>query len=439
MNIKKIIILLLSVCLIFSLASCKKDKKDDKKACSAHVDANDDYKCDNCGVDFEDGAEVNEAPVVYRNVTFSFKLEDGTAIGNVKFTIEKGSQTFDLQTDANGNVTKQLATGAYSITCDYTTIPEYCSIDTYAFKVNEQTSSIVILVTNNTPDGTASKPFPTVSGTTSLELAAGQVLYFVYHGASMQYVKINSESVVVNFNGESYSAVDGVVTVAITPAEIGATTIFTVQNTTNEAITVDMEMVSPLGSLDNPIAVTDNSISKLFAEGEIAYYKWTADKDGVLIAKSVMANADISLRRNIVKIVNNEEIIIPLVAQSDDGSALYMYVKAGDEIIISLTPSNPKASTVIDVNFEHYEGSASDPVPTYNTEIVISIDAGKSVVFSAVGSNTVSITDDELVTVKCDGATYTNEGGKLTANLGSGYFEVINNTEDRNSITIVLG
>ena len=48
--------LLLAAALCFSLASCGKDNGDDKKC--THVDADDNGKCDNCSVDYEDGVDV---------------------------------------------------------------------------------------------------------------------------------------------------------------------------------------------------------------------------------------------------------------------------------------------------------------------------------------------------------------------------------------------
>ena len=45
------------------------------KKCKAHVDADDDYKCDICETDFDDGDEAPE--FVSADVTFSVKYDNG--------------------------------------------------------------------------------------------------------------------------------------------------------------------------------------------------------------------------------------------------------------------------------------------------------------------------------------------------------------------------
>ncbi len=435
---KKIIILLLAITLIFALASCKKDKDNQPTDCSGHVDADDNHKCDKCNADFEDGDEVVEIPTTYRNVTFSFTLEDGTPVEGVSFTVERGSNIFNLVTGTDGKATQELATGLYSLNCDYTTLPEFCSIDTYGFKVEENTSSVVILVTNNTPDGSREKPFPTSDEPTDLVIDVSQEIFFTYRGTSVQHITINSSDVIVNFNGESYSAVDGLISVVIAPEEIGELTIFSIKNVSGAEAYITLEMISPLGSFDNPIEINADYFGDLFQDGVIRYYKWTAPKDGVFIARPTMANANVTVRRNITKIVDGEEIIIPIVMQSDDGSAVYMSVDAGDEIIIGLTAVDPGITTSIELALLLYEGTASDPVPMYNNSVAISLDGGESLMFIAIGSNGVSIDECHDLIAKCGSNTCTSEGGSISFDLVDWSFEIINTSEDRNSIIIKL-
>ena len=53
---KKFLIILLALTLVMSLASCKK--------CKEHIDADDDYRCDICGENFDDGDENPEPPIL---------------------------------------------------------------------------------------------------------------------------------------------------------------------------------------------------------------------------------------------------------------------------------------------------------------------------------------------------------------------------------------
>ena len=80
--------------------------------CKDHVDANDDFLCDKCGADFNDGIEI-----IYENVTFSLQTSNNAPLANVGFTLVKGEEgePISLVTDANGRVTRTLEAGKYTI------------------------------------------------------------------------------------------------------------------------------------------------------------------------------------------------------------------------------------------------------------------------------------------------------------------------------------
>ena len=90
----------------------------DGKKCDSHIDADDNFKCDNCGVDFEDGFEVKTS-----EVTFTVKVEDGDVIPGVEICLTRGEEKVTVTAGDDGRVTATLEVGTYFIEYNYDTVP----------------------------------------------------------------------------------------------------------------------------------------------------------------------------------------------------------------------------------------------------------------------------------------------------------------------------
>ena len=430
MNFKKILFLFLALAVVASLASCK--EKDGQNNECVHVDANDDYLCDNCGDNFDDGDETPDvvAPTAYQ-ITFEVKLDSGEALAGVRFTLTRGSRTYELTSDANGLAKQSLEAGPYAIEYNYDSLPEYCTPDVFGFKVEESANTVTLLIVNNTPDGTNEKPFPIHDNVTEVNIDPGQSIYYVYRGATVKDLTINHEGISVSYNGQVYTAVDGVVSLQFVP-EIGKQIVFSVNNITDNSISTNMNIIALPGSNENPIELSESSAVVSVNEESIVYYKWIADKNGVLVLSSTSEFNNISL----IKTLENDVLVI---SQTDGDAAAYLVINEGDEIVIGVSAINSAENVDIDFSINSYAGTDAEPVPVLSKEINISLGIGESIVFTGEVGKTVHIKDDSLVSVWHDTITYTNEeGNEIVVPLFKTTFVVNNNGDHVNGITITI-
>lgn len=335
---KNFLALLLVLALAVMLASCQNE--------CTHVDADDDYNCDNCGEHFDDGDEPvdnggNDTSMI--SVTFNVTLDDGTPVSGVKFTLTRSSTSFDYVSGADGSVVAELEAGIYYVTYDYDSLPEGCLPDTDGIKVEEGKSVFSLVLINNIPDGSRAKPFPISESETEVTLGAGQAFYYNYRGSSVKYLNVEVSGVVVMFGDESYSHDAGNLPLTITP-DIGESSTFYLKNTTESELTFTLYLESPLGSYENPIELNENTMSAVVNSDTVIYYNWIATADGMLTLTSDDARNNIHVRR----IIEND---VPIDLQTNGELSVSMEVVAGDIITIgvSATEANPDKGEEYDV------------------------------------------------------------------------------------------
>ena len=331
MNMKRFFVLLLTLVIVASLVSC---------GCEGHVDANDDYVCDNCGEDFDDGLEGVE-------VSFSIQLEDGQPLSGVTLLLED-DEYYEIALDSNGCAVAEILPGIYDVSFDgpYIAYTKYVEVDA-------DSTSFNITVMDNTPDGSVEKPFFISEKTTELSLAPGQEIFFNYLGKSIKYAIIEKEGVIVNFNGQSYGYDEdnGVVRAPIDPSESdGRGIVFSVKNCSEEQMDVILHFIAPVGSSENPIVVNDNNfVTTVNADTEM-YFIWTADKDGTLV---LTTNSD----RNNIHMIKTLEGNVPVYSYTDGANTAEMKVCVGDVITIVVTvvaPNSNSANTDYNVTLDIY-------------------------------------------------------------------------------------
>lgn len=397
-----------------------------KNKCDGHVDADDDYLCDKCGENFDDGDEVVIPEDNGIEVIFTVKLDDGSILSGAKFTLSRNNKTYDLITDVNGTAKVNLAIGKYYLDFDQETLPEYCLCDVPGVEIKEDTTSIALKITNNKPDGSPEKPFPTGDEAIDITLAAGEELYYSCRGTSLRYVTVNSESLVINYNGETYTAdEEGKVVVPVSSSDVETPTVFSIKNISDETVSALLDIYAPLGSYDNPHELTDNTMTVDVKDGETVYYVYRAEKNGIIVITSPTEGNEILISRNIIKITDGvEQVVSTITAESRGDSAGYIYVTEGDDIRIGVSYVEPKSDEVlpdtepeqnedappevvtVKFSFNHYSATESDPAPILN-DVYIRLDAGASVVFTAEIGKTISIETGDSVTLMYNGTTVT--------------------------------
>lgn len=315
---KKTYLWMLIILLAFSVAlvSCTEECK--------HVDANDDYLCDNCGEDFEDG--LTTVPV-----TFKVRFDDGSIAAGIGFTLKRGEVTYSYTSDSDGNAKADLVAGAYYLDYDYATIPEYCTPDTFGVKIENTTGDVTITITNNTPDGSAKKPFFVSESETEITLGAGEEIHYMIRVLGIRYINVYNSAVSIGYLGDNYTAEDGVASLVISSDSSDVSTaVFSVKNNSDSSITTVLEVNSPLGSYENPIETDGSGVSVTVNSDSIVYYQWTAEADGVL---TLVANSDrnnISIRR----VIEND---VPIDVYTGGQLSTSIEVLCGDVITIGVS------------------------------------------------------------------------------------------------------
>ncbi len=411
--------------------------------CKDHVDADDDFLCDKCGADYNDGIER-----IYENVSFTLQTDDNSALAGVKFYLTKGedSAPITLTTDTNGKVIHTLEAGKYTIEYDYETgISDYMSSDTYALTVTKGMGEVVITFRDNTPDGSAEKPFYISENVTEITLEPGTELYFNYRGTVAKYLTINSDELMVVYDGKEYTAVNGVIEVTVTPEEIGVSTMFVVKNISDSAVTELMYLLAPLGSIDNPYTIDGDFEHQTVPAESTIYYQWTADRDALLVIfvpehKVNFVGITRIILKEAVDPVSGESSYVEIPISSSttvEDSFAYMPIKEGEAITISVS-TNKKEDTVVEFERYFFAGDESDPVPVLKNDLDISFAPGAAYTFSAKAGNTITV-NDENATVIYNGTTYTPDASgkiKFTAEADCDYFTVENTSDNINSIEI---
>lgn len=395
----------------------------DQKPCT-HVDADDDYFCDNCHKNFDDGDEYVAPTDTDVEVTFTVLYDDGTPLAGAKFTLTQGDKTYTFTSGDDGTVKGKVAAYAYYVTFD--SLPEYCQGETYGVDFENGATSATLTVKNNKPDGSAQKPIPATDEPVEITLEAGQEIYYSAHGASLRYLTIVNNDLVVTYNGESYIAVDGVITVPILSENVETPTVFSVKNPTDESVTVVMSIAAPLGSNDNPHALTENSAVVPVTGNKTVYYKLIADKAGVLILTSPTNGHEISVTRTVYTTNDDgEQVALRTTnATSSDESCAYIYVAKGDEIKIGVSYIGEGGEDEVhDVEFsaDIYAGGASNSAPILEDSIYILLDAGSSVEFLADKTAPLTINVEGDVSISVNGQNFTaNSDGSFELSVTEG-------------------
>ncbi len=322
---KYILCLLLVLSLALSLASCNE--------CKAHVDADDDYLCDSCGEKYDDGDEAPE--IELNSVTVTVKLDNGQPISGVKFTLTRGETDLSATSGADGTARFELEAGIYQVSYDHDTLPEYCFPDTTGFKVEEGTTDITLTVMDNKPDGSAEKPFFLSERQNEITLAPGQEIHYSIRVATIRYINVYNSAAVISYNGESYEAVDGVAALVIQPEDSDVrNTVFSVKNSSDSEIVTTLEITAPLGSMENPIELTDGGATVTVNCDTTVYYSFTATAGETLTLTSNTDRNNIYVRRVL-------EDDVPVDTYTDGAISVSTQVAAGDVITIGVSALVP--------------------------------------------------------------------------------------------------
>ena len=421
------VVVVVGIILAIVLLGGKKD------VCNGHVDKNDDGKCDKCSAEYDDGEE--DPGIVKESCTFTVIDSDGNKMPGAKFTLTIGSVAETFTSDDKGQVKAGLVAGRYDVEFDYESIPEGFLPTTTVVEVSSTAKTFELLLVNNNPNGTEERPYFISENETPCNLSKNEEIHYILRGGAGKKLVVESDKVSVTFNGETYEPENGIVEISITAgSEVMQINNFSVKNKTSSECQIVIKLVSPLGSMDNPIVMTESSATATVPTDGSVHYKWTASADGVVIVSSKNEKNNISLTNHTTNAVSSI---------TDGGIGVYMMVSEGDEIIIAVSAKTKANETAefIDIifNAELYSGTESDPIPVLTKNVDLSFRAGVSLVFSSELGGKLSISD-ENVSVTYNGTVYNPTSlGLINVTLEAGaIFTVTNTAEEPNGIEFEL-
>ena len=294
-----------------------------------HFDLGGDGKCDACGEDFEEELIEFELTVIAKD-------GEGNALNSVTVHIlDNGYEMDSATTDAEGKATFTLPVGSYMV--HLTDLPEFWSSDMKSIEGNEKTVSVVITAQDNTPDGSAEKPFFVGDEEMELMIPESESFTFIFKGMN-RILKVQGAGFEVTAEGEKYTDItDGMMQVDIVGTDDPySNTSFIISNVTDVPITVTLRLESQPGTMSNPLEATlDTEYSADIARESILYYTFTAAADGVLTAHTDNEKSNIVLT-NLNSYADS--------GSSDGASSISIAVKAGETVSIKVSHTDSAES-----------------------------------------------------------------------------------------------
>lgn len=145
--------------------------------------------------------------------------------------------------------------------------------------------TVAMYFTLVTPTGTMNNPIQILDTTVEQTVEAGSTVYYQAYFAGM-IMTIENENVSVVYNGDTYVAEDGVITVEF-PASMSMgrpmPEKFQIINDGTEDVTVTIKATYPEGHMENPKVIEAGKYTAEITEGSNGYYyTWTAPSAGEL-------------------------------------------------------------------------------------------------------------------------------------------------------------
>ncbi len=344
------ILLCVLVATSVALAACQQETPT-TGPCLAHSDANKDGKCDNCGIQVGLPQASSQAGPKEVEVTFAVQDNRGTPMANALVLITGGEADETVTVGADGYCKLMLTEGNYVIMLE--NLPDYHLAGVFNVTVEEGMDVVLLDVINNTPNGTAEKPFFLADEPVTKLFNTNEKIYFSLRGGEGRYLIIENANAEVEYNGQTYySDTEGKITVRIETDDPKDTGILAVLNTAANDQEITLQLFADPGTADNPLeAVLDQSTVAKVVEGGSVYYQWVATADGSLTVTSNSAVNSISLT-NMGKADGDHSSGTQMAGPTEGAASVTLdNIKAGDVIRIQVSVVGSATEKAYEVDF----------------------------------------------------------------------------------------
>ena len=293
----------------------------------------------------------------------------------------------------------------------------YYTADNYVQKVTTNPDDLVTEEADVEPDGSAEYPFE-IGGTLEFnaEVKAGATVYYNVYKVSGTTLEINDATASVTYEGKTYTAANGVVSVAVYNEDVNSPVALQITNTGSADATYHVTFSYPGGTMANPYELKAGevtvSLKKDNDQGTVYLYKATESGTVTFKVNSITDNVKYD-----VSLYNLNTYAMRTMEEDGDGTSVSVVVNKGDQVqvTVSTLPNDeneyPAATLKATVSFKAGAGTGNSNQSTNVTySITVKDNKGKAVSgvkFSfAVNGKTASAT--------------TNTSGVASVSLPSG-------------------
>lgn len=358
--------------------------------------------------DSQTSADSTTAPL--EEIKYTVSVVDN--LGNAVVGAEVSVGDITVTTNALGNAYFNLKGSNHAVTVKASDDYEP-DTKNYTF-ANDSTSLTITL--NAIHGGRAYPIHITSDDPIEITLDAGQTKYYSFFGTKT--IRVIGGNSVVTFGSETYNAVDGVLEATLSSSDVRYLSSFGVSEKDGQATVFTLEAVYLPGSVENPHDLTGSIGATIsVATGESKYFKYVAEKDGVLVY-SCNDPQNSSFVNNLTQ--NRYG------ANTNGEKYSFTSVKAGDEIQIGVgsLKTGFEGTVLIDFKIAFYAATEDDPVvipSDIETFDVLLLKSSDILVYKFEGADGKTvILEGANAVASYNGQIYTANEGKLQFTMVSG-------------------
>ena len=423
---KRFLILLVMLCLLVSTVFVI--------SCGGNTDT-DTSKDTTSDTDTSVDTSTDTDTVKEVNYVITVKDQEGNVIAGAKIIIYDANEqnVGEITTNDNGQATVKLNEGTYY--ADIEELPEgYLDIAGRVAMENEDTE---IEIMNNIPNGTVERPYP-VDSLNEFTLAGGETVYYVAYGGGRTLIIENAQGIKLTYGSEEPLTADenGKIEYKMKPIDDvnDRQRIIKIENTTENSLSLVLQVVSEKGSMDNPYEVIFGENTKITVEKEkTVYYAFTSEKNGMVVVYSETPN-------NNIYIYN---LTTYATSSYTNGSLCeYVYANEGDEIMIYVSSTAQNNYNKVEFTVGHHAGTKEDPIPLYKEATDFVFKANQELTFAITPSilSELLIENPNVKLVIGEDEILPDEDGIISYTMvkdEENVFTVVNtNDSDREDVTI---
>ncbi len=419
--LKLLISMVLVPLLLLAFSACEgNEETSETQACTSHVDADGNAKCDKCGevvetegctdhidVNGDNKCEICGATVVQPiKFTVTLKDEKGDAVSDISVSIKYGNEeTANGLTDENGVFGGEILPDKYTVFFDG--IPEGWVISGNGsyFEFKEDGASFEFTAVDNNPDGSEEKPYYIGDMSVTTVFEAGKTYHYHVKGATDSYLVINNENVKVTYNSVDYLPENGVLRVLIKgTGDTNSSVPFTITNTSSGVNEVIAALAAIPGSQGAPYDAVIGENTVTVKKDSTVYHKIIAPSNGYLILNCADAANHIMMQNTTSSVVTK---------YTDGGSTLNLPVNKGDVIFVLVAARSADDLHELKFSLKMCEATALDPLEITGS-CILRLPTRGGVVLSCAS-------DIAILTVSATGVTITDASGNALSPVDGKY------------------